>query len=79
MIYIPDINENDYLTGGGPPTKKFFVIVENCLLDGDLFIINSKTTGRKKCPSIITSRKLSRIGFNNWVVKKYNSYLDNIL
>jgi hypothetical protein len=79
MIYIPDINENDYLTGDGPLTKKITQKIENCLVDGDLFIINTGTTGRKKCPSIPTSRKLSKLGFNNWVLKKYNSYLDNIL
>lgn len=79
MIYIPDINENDYLTGGGPPTKKTTQKIENCLVDGDIFIIKNKSAGRKLCPSITTSRKLSKIGFNNWMVKKYNSYLDNIL
>lgn len=42
MIYIPDINENDYLTGGGPPTKKTTQKIENCLVDGDIFIIKIK-------------------------------------
>lgn len=79
MIYLPNFNSNDYPTGDGPPSPKKINKIENCLIDGDIFIIKNKSAGRKYCPSITTSRKLSKIGFNNWVLKKYNSYLDNIL
>lgn len=73
------VGYEEYPRGDGPPTQRILAKVENTILSENMFLIGTKETGPKKCPSLNKLRKISKIGFNNVAIKQYNNYIESIL
>lgn len=81
FITIPDINLNDYPTGGPPnlSNKISTRMINNIVFSSDIYIISTKETGIRT--KTISLKNLSIIEkYYPWIVNNiYKNYLQNIL